>query len=195
MSTITMPETLVDPFEGLPNDVVYEVIDGKLKERPPMGSYPVELASILQNYLGPFVRDAGLGRSIVEILLRLNPNTVYCPDLVFISQEKWPTSRRSPRKRPWNLVPDLAVEVVSEHDTAWEVLTKVRVYFEAGTRAVWLVYPTLETIHVYDSWTQIHVLTKEDVLEGGDVVPGFQLPLSLLFAGEPAEEEESEEGD
>jgi Uma2 family endonuclease len=195
MSTITAPETPVDPFAGLPDDTVYEMIDGKIKERPPMGSYPVELTSILQNYLGPFVRDANLGRAITEILLRINPSTVYRPDLAFISAEKWPISRRSPNKKPWNLVPDLAVEVVSEHDTAWEVLTKVRVYLEAGTLAVWLIYLNLETIHIFDSFTQIRVLTKADTLEGGDIVPGFQLPLSLLFAGEPAEEDELDETD
>jgi Uma2 family endonuclease len=190
MSTIAIPESSADPFAGLPDDVVYEVIDGKIVERPPMGSYPVEIASILLNYLGPFVRDAGLGRAIVEILLRINPQTVYRPDLVFISDKRWPISRRSPRKRPWNLVPDLAVEVVSENDKAWEVLTKVSIYFEAGSRAVWLIYPHLETIHVFDSFTQIRVLTKRDTLEGGEVVPEFRLPLALLFSGEPAEDDE-----
>jgi Uma2 family endonuclease len=195
MSTITAPEKSVDPFAGLPNDVDYELIDGKIKERPPKDSWPVELTSILQGYLAPFVRQRQLGRAIIKTLLRLNPSTVYRPDLAFISAEKWPISRRSPDKRPWNLVPDLAVEVVSEHDTAWEVLTKVRVYFEAGSRAVWLIYPNLETIHIFDSFTQIRVLTKADTLEGGDVVPGFQLPLSLLFAGEAAEEDELDAAD
>jgi Uma2 family endonuclease len=192
MPTLTMLETSLDPYAGLSDDQVFEVIDGKIKERPPMGSYPVELASILQEYLGPFVRDKGLGRSIVEIMMRVNPTKIYRPDLAFISAEKWPTSRRAPKKRPWDLVPDLAVEVISENDTAWEVLTKIGVYFEAGTKAVWLIYPNVETIHIYNSFTQIRVLTKQDTLEGGEVIPGFRLPLELLFAGEAPEGDESD---
>ncbi len=192
MSTIAMPERSDDPFGGLSDDDVHEVIDGKILERPPMGSYPVELASILHEFLAPYLRKHGLGRSIINILLRINPSKIYRPDLVFISAETWPIGRRSPRKRPWDLIPDLAVEVISEHDTSWDVLAKVRDYFEAGVRGVWLIYPNLESIHVFDSFTQIHVLTKEDTLDGGDIVPGFQLPLALLFAGEPADEDDSE---
>ncbi len=192
MSTITLPEKSIDPFAGLSDEDLFEVIDGKIIPRPPMGSYPIELASTLHEYLAPIVRREQLGRAIIEILIRINPSKIYRPDLVFISDETWPLSRRSPNKRPWNIIPDLAVEVISEHDTAWEVLTKVQVYFEAGVRAVWLIYPNLETIHVYDSFKHITVLTKEDVLDGGEVVPGFRLPLTVLFAGEPAEEDEAD---
>ncbi len=192
MSTATLDQTSADPFAGLSDDEVFEVIDGKILERPPMGSYPVELASILQSYLGPFVRNAKLGRSIIAILLRINPSKIYRPDLVFISDQTWRMTRRSPRKRPWDLIPDLAVEVISENDTAWDVLTKVRVYFEAGTRAVWLIYPHQEIIHVYDSFTTIRVLTKDDTLDGGTLISGFQLPLAQLFVGEPAEGDELE---
>jgi Uma2 family endonuclease len=195
MSTIMTPETSLDPYAGISDDILFEVIDGKIVEKPSIGSYPVEIASILQIHLGSFVEQAALGRTIVEILFRITPTRIYRPDLAFISSKKWPISRRSPNKRPWNLVPDLTVEVVSENDTAWEVLAKTRIYFEAGVQVVWLIYPHLETIHVFDSFTRIHVLTKEDVLDGGSVIPGFQLPLTLLFRGEPAEEEESEEGD
>ncbi len=52
-----------------------------------MGSYPVEVASILHEYLGPFVRQAGIGRSVVEILFRIDARTQYRPDVAFISHE------------------------------------------------------------------------------------------------------------
>ena len=66
---------------------------------------------------------------------------------------------------------------------------RVRQYFQAGAQAVWLIYPNLEVFHIYDSFTQIRVLTRDDILDGGDIIPGFQIPLSSLF-----EEEEPEEG-
>jgi Uma2 family endonuclease len=189
VATITTPELSIESIPGLRDDVLFEVIDGKFVEMSPMGSFPVEVASILHEHLGPFVRQAGLGRAIVEILFRIDAKTQYRPDLAFISHEKWPISRRSPNRRPWKIVPDLAIEVISEHDTAWEVLKKVRVYLDAGVRAVWLIYPNLEVVHVYSSFTQIQVLTRDDVLDGGEIIPGFRLPIGLLFVGEIAEED------
>jgi hypothetical protein len=70
------------------------------------------------------------------------------------------------------------------------VLSKTRHYFRAGARAVWLVYPSLEVIHVYESFSRIQVLTKEDVLDGGDVIPGLRLPLATLFKGVPPVEDD-----
>jgi Uma2 family endonuclease len=155
----------------------------------PMGTYPVEVATILHMYLGPFIHQARLGRMMVEALFRIDDQTEYRPDLAFVSDGTWPLARRSPRKQPWAVVPDLAVEVVSEHDKAWDVMEKVRDYFRAGSRAVWLVYPNLESIQVFESFTSVKILTKNDALEGGEVIPGFRLSLAELFRGEPAEED------
>jgi Uma2 family endonuclease len=195
LATVTTSEPPLASTSVFQEEPLYEVIDGKIVEMPPMGSYPVEVASILHEYLAPFLRQAMLGRAIVEILLRIDEDTQYRPDLAFISHERWPVSRRSPNRQPWDVIPDLPVEVISKHDTAREVLTKVRTYFEAGSRAVWLIYPNLEVIHVYSSFTQIRVLTRADILDGGDVIPGFSLPLETLFQGEAAEEDADDPAD
>ena len=55
---------------------------------------------------------------------------------------------------------------------------------------MWLVYPKVEVIHVYETFSQIRVLTKDDILDGGNVIPGFRLSLAELFRGEPAEEDD-----
>jgi Uma2 family endonuclease len=195
LATITTSEPPLTSTSEVREEPLYEVINGKIVEMPPMGSFTVEVASILHEYLAPFVRQNGLGRAITEILFRIDEETQYRPDLAFISHERWPMSRRSPNRRPWNVIPDLPVEVISKNDTAWEVLTKVRTYFEAGSRAVWLIYPNLEVIHVYDSFARIRVLTRADVLDGGDVIPGFRLPIETLFEGEAAEEDSEDEAD
>lgn len=192
MATVTAAEPILEAEPiALPDDALYEVIDGRIVEKVQMGTYPVELASILQGYLDPFVRRAGVGRAIIEVLFRIDARTEYRPDLAFVSHAKWPLSRRAPKKQPWEIVPDLAVEVISENDKGEEVLGKTRDYFRAGVRAVWLVYPSLEVIHIFDSFTQIRVLTRADVLEGGDLIPGFRLPLSELFLEETEGEAET----
>src|ERR1041384_2361523 len=117
MATATAAEASLEAEPiGLPGDPLYEVVDGKVVEKSSMGTYPVELASIIQDHLGPFVRRAGLGRAIVEVLFRIDPRTQYRPDVAFVSHAKWPMSRRTPRKQPWDVIPDLAIEVISETD-------------------------------------------------------------------------------
>ena len=82
------------------------------------------------------------------------------------------------------MVPDLAVEVVSPTDRAEAGLDKVREYFEAGVQLVWVIYPKLRVVHVFESFTRIRVLTRADDLDGGALLPGFRLPLATLFEDE-----------
>lgn len=189
MATIAPPEISVEsgPVE-ISDAPPYEIHHGREVEMPPMGTYPVVVASILLEHLGPFVRRAGLGQAVVEALFRIDEETQYRPDVAFVSTQRWPKGRRAPRRQPWEVVPDLAIEVISPSDPAEDVLRKARHYFRAGVRAVWLIYPDLEVIHVYDSFEQIQVLTRAGELEGGAIVPGFRLPLADLFEGEVEEE-------
>ena len=83
----------------------------------------------------------------------------------------------------WPIVPDLAVEVISASNPGGAVLLKVRDYLKAGVQLVWVIYPSAEEIHVFDARTPATVsrLQPGDVLQGEQVVPGFELPLSMLF--------------
>lgn len=87
----------------------------------------------------------------------------------------------------WDVVPNLASEVVSPTDSVYELEQKIVEYFQVGVELVWVVYPSQNKVHVLVGPTQIEVLTPADVLDGGTVLPGFRLPLAELFA-EPAED-------
>jgi Uma2 family endonuclease len=63
-----------------------------------------------------------------------------------------------------------------------EVEKKVMEWLEFGTRLVWVISSKLRTVTVYRSLTEIVVLTENDTLDGGDVVPGFQIPVAEIFA-------------
>jgi Uma2 family endonuclease len=189
MATATFTESPVDLERVIVEDGLYEVIDGKIVEKANMGAFPTEVATILSSHFDLYARREGFGRVIGEPLVRIDEKTQYRPDVAFISFETWPRRRRTPNTDPWEIVPDLAVEVISKNDKAVDVLGKVRHYFQAGVRGVWLVFPTLEVIHVYESFEQIRVITREGVLDGGPWVPGFQLPLAVLFEETDPEEE------
>jgi Uma2 family endonuclease len=174
------------PEKELIPDFHYEVVDGQFVETPRMGAFESVIASILQTYLGPYAKEKGLGRVAIETLFILDATRRLRrrPDVAYVSYERWPRSRRVPRAEAWDVVPDLAVEVVSPTNTADEVLGKIREYFEAGVRRVWVIYPTEELAYVYRSPTQNVILATADEFDGEDVLPGFRLGLSKLFEAE-----------
>ncbi|MBI2805949.1 MAG: Uma2 family endonuclease [Planctomycetes bacterium] len=179
MSTATL--TQPDPTIG--DDELYEVIDGHRVRIPPMAALSVWLAFELARHLSN-ATSASIGRAVTEMLFHLPApvNRDRRPDLAFVSYQKWAKHRAIPYSGgAWDVVPDLAGEVVSPNDNADEIQDKVADYFRAGVGRVWVVYPAHQQVHVYHSQTQITVLTKADALDGGAAAPGFRLPLADLF--------------
>ncbi|MGH8059597.1 MAG: Uma2 family endonuclease, partial [Candidatus Entotheonellia bacterium] len=82
----------------------------------------------------------------------------------------------------WPGAPDLAIEVISPSDTYTEVEEKVLDWLEAGTRMVIVVNPRKRVVTVYRSLAHIVILTEGDTLDGGDVVPGWTMPVRDVFA-------------
>ena len=110
------------------------------------------------------------------------------PDVAFVSAERWPLDHALPEEGDWQIVPDLAVEVTSPNDLLAEVLAKVDEYFHYGVRQVWLVVSPERQVYVYDSPTKVRILSESDKLSGGELIPGFELPLAALFRRQPASE-------
>jgi Uma2 family endonuclease len=167
------------------DDMLYEVVDGQVVEKT-VGAREIEIATILGGYLFYFARVNRLGRSLVEFNFRINVENDLQrrPNVAFVSHSRWPFHRRVPDVPVWEMVPDLAVEVISPSHTAFEVQKKIHDYFEAGVARVWVVYPDQAEVYVYASPTQIQVLQAGQELDGGDLLPGFRLPLALLFKDE-----------
>jgi Uma2 family endonuclease len=162
-------------------DRLCELVDGVLVEKG-MGFLESYLAGALIEILRGFVKPRRLGLvTAPDGMVRLAPGLVRIPDVAFVSWARLP-GRRVPREPIPDLVPDLAVEVLSESNTADEMARKRREYFAAGVRLVWQVAPLTRTVEVYTASEQVTVLHEEDTLEGGAVLPGFALPLREFFA-------------
>jgi Uma2 family endonuclease len=172
---------------------LYEFVDGKVVENPPMGAYESVLASLLHDCIGPFARERRLGQVVVETLFLIDPSKGLKrrPDLAFVSVERWPLRRRVPRTEAWEVVPDLAIEFVSLSNTADEVAEKIEEYFRSAVRQVWVIYPGTGKIYTYDSATSVQILEVGQDLDGGSLLPGFRLPLAVLF-GQGDENQEAE---
>lgn len=174
--------------EKLDDDILYEDVDGQRIEKRPMSYYAGIIASDLAGEVSFHIRQqvAVPGKVVSEVIFRLplpeGGSRNRRPDLAFVSFNRWPIDRpMSPKDNAWDVVPDLAVEVISPTDSAQDQLHKVLEYFQAGVRLVWIVYPHQRCIHVYESWNRIRVVTESDTLDGGTVLPGFRLLLDRLF--------------
>jgi len=174
--------TAKEVFELPQNDQKTELVKGELKKMPPTGGKHGIIASRLDRYIGTFVEEHSLGHVCAAetgFVLSEASDTVRAPDVSFISQDRIPADGIP--EEYWELAPDLAVEVLSPSDRASKVLEKVAEYLESGTKMVWVVDSRTKTVTVYRSFDNIQILTEEDEIDGGDVVPGFRCPLSKIF--------------
>lgn len=162
---------------------LYELVDGTLVEKA-MGFWESVLAVAISSALREFVASRKLGVVAgADGMVRLFPHLslIRMPDVLFASNERLTASSARGRQVP-QLVPDLAVEVLSTANTVAEMGRKRREYFEAGVRLVWIVDPQQRTVDVYTGIEQPVTLRENETLDGGNVLPGFALDLRRLFS-------------
>jgi Uma2 family endonuclease len=178
------PQALTAFGEGPQNDTLYEIIDGQRVELPPMSIYATIVSSRLVKKLGAFTDANNLAEVVAEGLFRLplKQNRNRRPDVAVVTYERWPKDRPIPiADNAWDVVPDMAVEVVSPNDLADEIMQRLVEYFAAGVRLVWVVYPQQRVVYVYESFNQVSTRAQTDELDGGSVLPRLRLSLADLF--------------
>jgi Uma2 family endonuclease len=82
---------------------------------------------------------------------------------------------------PFFGAPDVAVEIMSPDDRMSDVLDNVHFYLENGVRLVWLIDPRTRTVMVWSRWDEAHLFVEDDLLDCGDVLPGFSVRVSEIL--------------
>jgi Uma2 family endonuclease len=164
-------------------DRLLELINGEIVEKVPTEKHGM----IAGNMFGPlwnFVQQHKSGRIVMEVRYRSpdDQRNARIPDIAFSSARRPVVERGSVPE-----MPDLAVEVKSPDDTVKELREKARYFLMNGTRMVWLVYPGKRIIEVYTPDNE-YILDETDTLSGGDVLPGFTLPVRDVFIDPIAED-------
>jgi len=158
-----------------------ELIDGVLVEKPE-GYRESLLAAELLGLLREFVKPRNRGLlSGPDGMMRLFPGLVRIPDVAFVSWERVP-DRKVPDNPIPDLIPDLAVEVLSKSNTEAEMARKLSDYFSAGVRLVWFLEPETRTASVHTQPGESQLYKEEDNLLGEPVLPEFSVSLRDLFA-------------
>lgn len=172
---MTADELLAMPDDGA---LKYELVNGELITMSPAGSRHGITSARLFVSLAQYVIAKHLGEAFpadTGFVISRNPDTVRAPDVAFVAAE-----RMVDTEKYFPGAPDLAIEVISPNDRHTNIEAKVREYFRAGTRLVIVVDPRLQTATVRTP-SGITELTLDDVITGGDVVPGWSLPMRELF--------------
>ena len=166
-------------------DARFEIIEGEIVDMPPVGEWHGFGSNRIGRLLDEFVEATGAGIVTTETGYydKQDEATLLGPDVAFRRTDKQPDPDSDgfvPR------MPDLAVEVKSPNDSTLQLRRKARLFLERGTAIVWLVYPERRQVEVC-ALDAVGDMTREVIgadgeLSGGDVLPGFTLPLSRLFS-------------
>jgi Uma2 family endonuclease len=163
--------------EAAIDDKEYEVVNGR-KEAKMAGARHGGVCVQLIIELGLYLRKSKIGRIYSPDTTFLIGDNERLPDVGFISAARIPAEGEPLSK--WEIAPDLAVEIISPNDLYSNVKTKLREYFAAGVREVWLVEPEFRNVTVYQSPTRDRILSEDDALTS-DLLPGFQCRVGDLF--------------
>ena len=176
---ITAQEYLLmpDPPDGLKT----ELVRGEVVVMGQPGWEHGEIQNAIGSLLKQFLKQNPIGRVAAEsgVLTERGPDTVRGPDLSFYSKERMPLDKRVTGYH--DQPPDLCVEGVSPSNTRRQLNDKIKEYFFAGVRAVWVVDPEERSVTVYLEQMEGKVRKEGVILEGGEVLPGFTCNVAELF--------------
>jgi len=160
---------------------ICELIDGVLVEKAVAtreGLYAAYVSRMIGNHADEFDLGVVLGG---DSPFRFRLGLVRIPDISFVSWGRIPGGE-FPDDPICELVPDLAVEVLSKNNTLAEIELRLDNYFEAGVRLAWVIDPRKERAKIYSSRSRMQEIGSDAELLGGKVLPGFRLPLRDVFA-------------
>ena len=181
MSAIQQIYVTADELYDMPDDGFrYELVRGELIKMPPAGFKHGDIGSEINFHLRSHVRSMRLGRVVIpDTGFQLAEDHVLAPDGAFVSESRIPASGSPEGFFPG--APDLAIEVISPSEREPHISQKVDDYLHYGCKMVILIRPRTRQIEVHKPNQDVQILEMGDVLDGGDAVPGWQLPIADIF--------------
>jgi len=166
-----------EQFEQFQDDgKKHELLKGEHIVLPPPKLRHTRIQQKLQDLLRPSVMQHKLGEVNIEAGFRLSPNTWLQPDVSFARTSQ---IEQADPDAYYQGAPALAVEVVSDANTAAEMDLKIEEYFAHGAEEVWLIYPKTRKLRIH------HPDGRSETVAGSRIesqlFPGWSLPVNALF--------------
>lgn len=158
---------------------LFELIHGEIVEKVPTEEHGL-IAGNIYGFLWTYTRQSGIGRAVIEVRVRM-PDDEYNsrqPDLAVFVDTTRPVVTRGPVLQ----MPEVVIEVKSPEDTYASMRERAQYYLAHGARLVWLLYPAKSLVEVYRQGADSDLLTRDDTLQGEDVLPGFTLAVHDIFS-------------
>jgi Uma2 family endonuclease len=177
----------------MPDGDRYELVDGQLVERP-MSFWSSYVAGVLIQKLRNFSDTSHPGwvqpEGTTYQCFPHKPEMVRKADVSFIQLARVSLADAT-KEGHIKIPPDLAVEVVSPSDVAYDLDEKISDYLRAGVRLVWVIHPLIRTVQIHRLDGSVGQLSAQEEVNGEDVLPGFRCRVADLFVppGAPATRE------
>jgi len=164
------------------DDKRYELHEGVLIEQPSAAVIHALIVSLLVMMVGNDIRGQKLGRVFGDNLdYLLGEGIILKPDVSFVAASRV----EGGLPNYFHFAPDLAVEVLSPSNSASEISYKVITYLRYGSRLIWIIDPAQKIVTVHEPGTEgtilSRVLTRDDTLTGGEILPDFRLLVREIF--------------
>jgi len=160
-----------------------EFANGQIVEKP-VSIDSSEIESTIARLLGNEAAKSGsarvFGSSLGYKCFRDDPNKFRKPDVTVVRKER--AAGFDPKLGMMPIPPDLAVEVLSPGDLAYDVAAKVQEYFENGFTLIWVVQPNTRTVTIYRRDGSIALLHESDEITGESALPTFRCRVAEFFA-------------
>jgi Uma2 family endonuclease len=176
------PEELL----AMPDAVAYELLDGRLVERHASresSRVAAQIIYLLQTAAAPTGGAEVYGPDLGYQCFVDDPARVRKPDVSAIRLDRLVNIPPDPGYMP--IPADLAVEVLSPNDLAYEVSAKVADYLKNGFGVVWVADPHVKTVAVYTADAPGRILREGDEIDAGRAIPGFRCRVGDLFKSAP----------
>ena len=165
-----------------PNLRIEQTAEGIIVVMSPTGSESGNRNAELTVEFGIWNRRTKLGKVFDSSTgFRLPNGAMRSPDVAWIPNDRWSALSPEQRQRFAPICPDFVLELGSESDDAEILRQKMQEYVENGSRLGWLILPTEQSVEVFQPSMGVRRQRFDQILIGGDVLPGFSLNLDSIF--------------
>ena len=178
----TTAKLTVEEFLALPDTKPgSELVNGEIVQKSMPNLAHMIIQHLLSLIVGLYLRQNPIGVAGPEGRCIVGPpggERPLLPDFLFVAREHLAGIELH---GPLKGAPDLAVEILSPDDRMTDVMDKLRFYLMHGVRLVWLIDPENRTVTVMTSVSEARILSADDTLDGGDVLPGFRCAVGEIL--------------
>ena len=173
----------VEAFYAMPDNVGYELVNGKLEERQ-MGAKSSSIGMHIGRRFLNHIDEAGAPAEVCgsDLIVKIfaDPRTGRRPDVAVILKSSLPGGELP--ETILTVPPELVVEVVSPNDLATKVADKPAIWHGGGVKIVWTVFPDIPEVIVSGGSQDGAVIRADGELRLPEVLPGFAMNVRDLLS-------------